>query len=138
MDVYVRTASGGLITPVFFYLIWLKFWFKKFEKAVVFESSVLAWIQIRIKQKCWIRIRIKSIRIHNPAVCINNVVEIFLKDSAVSMRLPKPLPRSIWDRGSGFGGLYETAEAASAVSIRPRKPYISNDYLDFLGEFEAI
>jgi hypothetical protein len=38
---------------------------KKFEKEIVFESSVLAWI--RIEQKCWIRIRIKSIRIHNPA-----------------------------------------------------------------------
>jgi hypothetical protein len=27
---------------------------KKFEKDIVFESSVLAWI--RIEQKCWIRI----------------------------------------------------------------------------------
>jgi hypothetical protein len=50
-----------------FDLIWLKFWFqKKFEKEIVFESSVLAWIRIRIEQKCWIRIRNKSIRIHNP------------------------------------------------------------------------
>jgi hypothetical protein len=50
--------------------------FKKFEKKIVFESSVLAWIRnqirirnrIRIEKKCWIRIRIrkKSIRIHNP------------------------------------------------------------------------
>jgi hypothetical protein len=43
---------------------------KKFEKEIVFKSSVLAWIQIRnrirIEQKCWIRIRNKSIRIHNP------------------------------------------------------------------------
>jgi hypothetical protein len=43
---------------------------KKFEKEIVFESSVLAWIRIRnwirIEQKCWIRIRIKPIRIHNP------------------------------------------------------------------------
>jgi hypothetical protein len=41
---------------------------KKFEKEIVFESSVLAWIwiRIRIEQKCWIRIRKKSIRIHNP------------------------------------------------------------------------
>jgi hypothetical protein len=39
---------------------------KKFEKEIVLESSVLAWIRIRIEQKCWIRIRIKSIRIHNP------------------------------------------------------------------------
>jgi hypothetical protein len=42
---------------------------KKFEKEIVFESCVLAWIQnrIRIEQKCWIRIRKKSIRIDNPA-----------------------------------------------------------------------
>jgi hypothetical protein len=39
---------------------------KKFEKEIVFESTVLAG-RIRIEQKCWIRIRIKSIRIHNPA-----------------------------------------------------------------------
>jgi predicted oxidoreductase len=43
---------------------------KKFEKEIVFESSVLAWIRIRnrirIEQKCWIRIRKKLIRIHNP------------------------------------------------------------------------
>jgi hypothetical protein len=46
---------------------------KKFEREIVFKSSVLAWIRIRnwirirIEQECWIRIRIKSIRIHNPA-----------------------------------------------------------------------
>jgi hypothetical protein len=43
---------------------------KEVEKEIVFKSSVLAWIRnwtrIRIEQKCWIRIRIKSIRIHNP------------------------------------------------------------------------
>jgi hypothetical protein len=49
-------------------------------------------------------------------LCINNVVEI----------------------SKGFSGLYKTAEAASAVYIRPWKPYISNNYLDFLGKFEAI
>jgi hypothetical protein len=42
----------------------------KFEKEIVFESSVLAWTRIRnwfrIEQKCWNWIRIKSIRIHNP------------------------------------------------------------------------
>jgi hypothetical protein len=37
---------------------------KKFEKEIVFESSVLAWIRSRIELKCWIRIRIESIRIH--------------------------------------------------------------------------
>jgi hypothetical protein len=35
-------------------------------KEIVFKSSVLAWIRIRIEQKCWIRICITSIRIHNP------------------------------------------------------------------------
>jgi hypothetical protein len=50
-----------LLTPVF--LIWFD---SNFEKEIVFESSVLAWIRIRIEQKWWIRIRIKSIRIHNP------------------------------------------------------------------------
>jgi hypothetical protein len=39
---------------------------KKFKKEIVFERSVLAWIRIRIEPKCWIRIRIKSIRIHKP------------------------------------------------------------------------
>jgi hypothetical protein len=52
---------------------------KKFEKKIVFESSVLAWIRIRIEKKCWIRIRIririrkKSIRIHNPEID-NNIL----------------------------------------------------------------
>jgi hypothetical protein len=46
---------------------------KKFEKEIVFVSSVLAWIQIRIEQKCWIRIWIciKSIRIHNPGLILS-------------------------------------------------------------------
>jgi hypothetical protein len=47
---------------------------KKFEKEIVFESSVLAWTRIRIEQKCWIRIRIKSIRIHNPGSNISTLV----------------------------------------------------------------
>jgi hypothetical protein len=58
---------------------------KKFEKEIVFKSSVLAWIRIRnrirnwirIVQKCWIRIRIKSIRIHNPATGYRYMVPIF-------------------------------------------------------------
>jgi hypothetical protein len=37
-----------------------------------------------------------------------------------------------------FRSLYETTEAAFPVSFGPRKPYISNNYLDFLGEFEVI
>jgi hypothetical protein len=39
---------------------------RKFEKEIVFESSVLAWIRIRIEQTCWIRIRIRKKSIHNP------------------------------------------------------------------------
>jgi hypothetical protein len=39
---------------------------KKFEKEIVFETSVLAGILIRIELKCLIRNRIESIRIHNP------------------------------------------------------------------------
>jgi hypothetical protein len=55
-----------------FDLSWLKFWFQKNLREIVFKSSVLAWIRIRnrlrirIEQKCWIRVRNKSIRIHNP------------------------------------------------------------------------
>jgi hypothetical protein len=37
-----------------------------------------------------------------------------------------------------FRGLIETAEAASAVSLRPLKQTFFNDYLEFLGDFEAI
>jgi hypothetical protein len=48
---------------------------KKFEKEIVFESSDLAWIRIRIEQKCWIWICIKSIRIHNPG---KNQIEKYL------------------------------------------------------------
>jgi hypothetical protein len=51
-----------------FYLIWLKF--RKILEKKFLQSSVLALIRIRnrirIEQKCWIRIRIKWIRIHNP------------------------------------------------------------------------
>jgi hypothetical protein len=46
-----------------FYLIWLKFDFLK----IVFRSSVLAWIRIRIRIELKYWIRIESIRIHNPA-----------------------------------------------------------------------
>jgi hypothetical protein len=45
-----------------------------------------------------------------------------IKDSAVSMRPRKLLLRSIWDRESRFRGIYETAEAASAVSKRSPNP----------------
>jgi hypothetical protein len=54
------------ITPVFLFDLTQILIFLKVEKEIVFESSVLAWI--RIDQKCWIRIRNKSIRIYSPAV----------------------------------------------------------------------
>jgi hypothetical protein len=59
-------------TGIFLFDLTQIFISKKFEKEIVFESSVLAWIRIRIRieQKCWIRIRIKSIRIHNPGPII--------------------------------------------------------------------
>jgi hypothetical protein len=38
----------------------------------------------------------------------------------------------------GFRGLIETVEALSAVSLKPRKPTISSEYLEFLGKFEDI
>jgi hypothetical protein len=38
----------------------------------------------------------------------------------------------------GFGSLNETAESASALTLRLWKPMLSNDYLDYLGEFESI
>jgi hypothetical protein len=49
-------------------------------------------------------------------LCRNNVVEIFY----------------------GFHGLIETAKATSAVTLKLLKPTISNDYLKFLNDFEAI
>jgi hypothetical protein len=76
-------------------------------------------------------------------LCENNVVKIFLNGfrrvietaeaaSAVSLKPPKRLPWSHWNRQSCFGGLIETAE------LRPLKQAISNDYLEFLVDFEAI
>jgi hypothetical protein len=50
---------------------------KKLEKEIVFKSSGLAWIRIRIEQKCWIRI--KSIRIHNPGFRVPVICKIFKK-----------------------------------------------------------
>jgi hypothetical protein len=71
-----KIALTTLLTTKFFFdeLLTQILISKKFEKEIVFESPVLAWIRIRfwirsrIEQKCWIRIRItgKSIRIHNP------------------------------------------------------------------------
>jgi hypothetical protein len=48
------------------------------------------------------------------------------------------LPRSHLNRQIRFRGLIETAESVSAVSLKPRKQTISNEYLEFLGELEAI
>jgi hypothetical protein len=63
------------------------------------------------------------------------------------------LPRSHRNQGIHFRGLINSAESSSVVLLRPLlhcsliktaeswrpwKPMISNDYLKFLGEFEAI
>jgi hypothetical protein len=53
------------------FLVILKF----VKKEIVFESSVLTWIRNRIEQKCWIRIRIKSIRIHNPRNKVSSAID---------------------------------------------------------------
>jgi hypothetical protein len=58
---------------------------RKFEKEIVYESSVLAWVRIRIEQKCWIRIRIKSIRIHNPEMNHAIFIICFLKHLPVNL-----------------------------------------------------
>jgi hypothetical protein len=41
----------------------------------------------------------------------HGLIETAEAASAVSYRLPKPLPRSHIDRGSGFGGLIEIGES---------------------------
>jgi hypothetical protein len=76
----------------------------------------------RICQTFWHSFVLKTI-----CLCINNVVEICLR-----------ILRSHWNRGICFRGLIETAEEASAVSLRQLKPTISNDFLEFLGNFEAL
>jgi hypothetical protein len=73
---------------------------KKFEKEIVFGSSVLAWIRIRIEQKCWIRIRIKSIRIHNPE---KKEIKCDLLDTVVGVKpLLESLGKLIRELGPGL------------------------------------
>jgi hypothetical protein len=48
------------------------------------------------------------------------------------------LPRSHCNHGIHFRGLIETAESAFAVTLIPRKLVLSNNYLEFFGEFESI
>jgi hypothetical protein len=38
----------------------------------------------------------------------------------------------------GFRSLIETAESASAVTLRPRRLMISSDHIEYHGEFESI
>jgi hypothetical protein len=37
-----------------------------------------------------------------------------------------------------FSGVIDTSGSDPAVSLIPRNPNFANDYLDFLGEYEAI
>jgi hypothetical protein len=78
---------------------------KKFEKEIVFESSVLAWIRIwiqiriRIEQKCWTRIRIrnKSIRIHDPDF-LNHCGMVFFHEEPARSRMWCPRNTGIQGR----------------------------------------
>jgi hypothetical protein len=38
----------------------------------------------------------------------------------------------------GSSGLIEAAESHPAVSLKPRNPNFANNYLEYLGEFEAM
>jgi hypothetical protein len=38
----------------------------------------------------------------------------------------------------GYNSLIETAETDPAVSLRPRNPNFAKDYLEYLGEYESI
>jgi hypothetical protein len=69
-------------------------------------------------------------------LCKNNVVEIFSR-----------ILWSHWNRRSRFHGLIEAGKAGSTVSLKPQKwlprplplkQTISNNYLEFLSDFEAI
>jgi hypothetical protein len=40
--------------------------------------------------------------------------------------------------GSSVGGNIETTEAASGVALKPQNPSIGNDYVKYLGKYEAI
>jgi hypothetical protein len=98
----------------------------------------------------------KKIEIFCQRFGVRGLIETAGIDSAVSLR-PRnlwqkclcPIPRSHWDRGigvrglietaeSGVRGLIETAESDSAVSMRPQNRNFAHDYLEFLGENEAI
>jgi hypothetical protein len=46
------------------------------KKTIIYKLILLKFVfRIRIEQKCWIRIRSESIRIHNPA--LNPLPEVF-------------------------------------------------------------
>jgi ribosomal protein S26 len=69
--------------------------------------------------------------------CVNIMLfEILLRIPRSRRSRRSRLPWSHWNRGIRFRGLIETAEVASAVSLRPLKPAISNNYLEFLGDFK--
>jgi hypothetical protein len=60
-------------------------------------------------------------------------------DAEVLIRLPKNwIQWPHWDLWIQFWGLIETAESASAFTLRPRMPMISNDYIEYIGWYESI
>jgi hypothetical protein len=62
----------------------------------------------------------------------------FFKDSAVSLKPPKPLPRSHWNRRSRFRGLIDTKESTSAVSLKPRKQLPQSHLGRWRRQFQTI
>jgi hypothetical protein len=71
------------------------------ETAEANNFKQLSWIY----QTFW-----RSFVLKTTCLCLNNVVEIFLR-----------ILRSHWYRRSCFRSLIETAESASVVSLKPRK-----------------
>jgi hypothetical protein len=71
---WIRIQSGsgwgcGSTTLFFSYTLGTKIFLQKFccESGFALDPNLMIlWIQIRIELKCWIRIRIETIRIHNP------------------------------------------------------------------------
>jgi hypothetical protein len=83
-------------------------------------QTIPSWALIHELKPFWIWIRIRREIRDN---CLKSPT------FAVWMWPRKQIQRFQWDQGSQFSGLNETAEADSAVSIRPRKPYQNTIFL---------
>jgi hypothetical protein len=87
---------------------------KKFEKEVIFGSSVLAWI--RIELKCWIRI--ESIRIHNPDISYFSFFPglVWLREQILHGGGP------VWLEPEVGGAVAGAAGGGAAAQPAPRQP----------------